>query len=188
MSLRGLLEKIDGRPYGHYRDLSGRSFPVGDLELRFDHVQGDPFAAPSRVSLEIVPEIARLPETASTGPDSRRAAADFLHRAVRHWLGGLRRETRGSGKSGLLEIAPLGQEVLERSVVHVEPGGDLRLRLTVGLPAAGRRILGRSARELLAERLPSALDRVFPQPDLAALENHVRCVEDQVVLRYTTIF
>ena len=176
------LERIDGRSYPAYKDLQRRAYPLGADRLTFEHVQGDPFAAPSRIRIDIPAGVARLPAWATANADARRATADFLHRAILRALAGARHRS-GSGKSGLLEIAPLGQEVLERSAVHVEPGGDLRLRLTVGLPAAGRRILGRSARELLAERLPSALDRVFPQPDLAALENHVRCVEDQVVLR-----
>jgi predicted ABC-class ATPase len=176
------LERIDGRSYPAYKDLQRRAYPLGADRLTFEHVQGDPFAAPSRIRIDIPAGVARLPAWATANADARRATADFLHRAILQALAGARHRS-GSGKSGLLEIAPLGQEVLERSAVHVEPAGDLRLRLTVGLPAAGRRILGRSARELLAERLPSALDRVFPQPDLAALENHVRCVEDQVVLR-----
>jgi len=184
MSLRSTLEKIDGRPYGHYRDLRGRSFPVGELELHFDHVQGDPFAAPSRVSVELVPEIAQLPECASAGSDSRRSASDFLHRAIRRGLGGLRRETRGSGKSGLLEIAPLGQEVLERTAVRVDTQGGALVRLLVGLPAAGRRILGRQAAALLCEILPRALEEVLRRLDCEALRSHVEVVEDQVALRH----
>jgi predicted ABC-class ATPase len=183
MSLRSTLEKIDGRPYGHYRDLRGRSFPVGELELHFDHIQGDPFAAPSRVSVELVPEIARLAEYARAGSDGRRAASDFLHRAIRRGLGGLRRETRGSGKSGLLEIAPLGQEVLERTAVRVDSQGGALVRLLVGLPAAGRRILGRQASALLCETLPRTMEEVLRRLDRDALRSHVEVVEDQVALR-----
>jgi predicted ABC-class ATPase len=55
----------------------------------------------------------------------------------------------------------------------------------VGLPAAGRRILGREAAALLAERMPRLLDEALEHRslDLAALENHVAVVEDQVALR-----
>ena len=176
------LQRIDGRPYPAYKDLRGRSYSLGRFRLHFDHVQGDPFAAASRIHIEVPADVADLPEWACAGPDARRATADFLHRVVLRALAAVRGRS-GSGKSGLLEIAPLGQEVLERSAVSVAPEGDVRLRLTVGLPAAGRRILGRAASELLAQRLPSTLDGVFARPDFTALEDHVHCVEDQVALR-----
>jgi len=181
-SLAQDLERIDGRSYPAYKDLQRRTYALARYALTFEHVQGDPFAAPSRIRIDVPSHVAGLLAAAIAHPDARRASADFLHRAVLVALSAVRKRA-GSGKSGLLEIASLGQEVLERSAVYVDPDGDLRLRLTVGLPAAGRRILGRTARELLAERLPSALDRVFGQLDLAALENHVQCVEDQVALR-----
>ena len=176
------LERIDGRPYPAYKDFQRRSYTLGAYGVTFEHVQGDPFAAPSRIRVDVPPEVAGLPVWATDSPDARRASADFLHRALVRALSAVRQRS-GSGKSGLLEIAPLGPEVLERSAVQIDEGGELRLRLTLGLPAAGRRILGRAASQLLAERLPSALDRVFQNPDVAALETHVHGVEDQVALR-----
>ncbi len=162
------LERIDGRYYPAYKDLQRRTYALDRYTLTFEHVQGDPFAAPSRIRIDVPSHVAGLPAAAIAHSDARRASADFLHRAVLVALSAVRKRA-GSGKSGLLEIASLGQEVLERSAVYVAADGDLRLRLTVGPPAAGRRILGRTARELLTERLPSALDRVFGQLDLAAL-------------------
>ncbi|GIW40918.1 MAG: ATPase [Candidatus Binatia bacterium] len=178
------LERLDGRPYPAYRDLRGRPFPVGSYRIVLDHVQGDPFASPSRVRVEVPPELLRLPSSALSGRDARRAAADFFHRRL---LRSLREEAgrAGSGKSGLLEICPVGQEVLERTAVRLEPGGRATLRLLAGLPAAGRRILGREAARLLTEKLPRALDRaLLPRTyDAGALARHVAAVEDQTALR-----
>ena len=176
------LHRIDGRAYGHYRDLSRRRYPLGDCELTFDHVQGDPFAAPSRLRVDIPAAVLGLPAWAYAGSDARRATADFLQRALYPALaraagGG------GSGKSGLLEIAAAGQEVLERTGVVVAANGDARARLYAGLPAAGRRILGRAAAELLTRRLDAALHAVVGRLDCAALQRHVQVVEDQVALR-----
>lgn len=178
--LAGELSRLDGRPYGFYKDLRGRTYGLGALRLRFEHVQGDPFAAPSRLRVDI--PAPGLPEWACRSSEARRAAADFVHRAVIRELAGARRKT-GSGKSGLLDILPVGQHVLERTAVRLGQDGGLRLRLTAGLPAAGRRILGREAAALLTGRLPQALDRVLTRLDRSQLARHVQTVEDQLALR-----
>lgn len=178
--LAGELSRLDGRPYGFYKDLRGRTYGLGTLRLRFEHVQGDPFAAPSRLRVDI--PAPGLPEWAFSSPEARRATADFVHRAVIRELARARRKT-GSGKSGLLDILPVGQHVLERTAVRLDQDGGLRLRLTAGLPAAGRRILGRDAVALLTGRLPQALDRVLTRLDRPQLARHVQTVEDQLALR-----
>ena len=184
--LHGVLEsdlrRIDGRPYGFYKDLRGQAYALGPYGLRFDHIQGDPFASPSRVRIDIPTRRAALPAWSYAGATARRASADFVHRALLRSLS-VSRGKLGSGKSGLLEIMAVGQQVLERTAVLVRPNGDLRVRLSVGLPAAGRRILGREAAQLLIHRLPEALDRVFDGLEPNALQCHVHCIEDQVALR-----
>jgi predicted ABC-class ATPase len=182
--LRRDLERIDTRPYPAYRDLRGRSYGAGPYRLRFDHVQGDPFAAPSRLAIDVPAAAVDLPPATRAGADARRAAADFLHRTIDRALGALR-QRRGSGTSGLVEIATPGQEVLERTAVRVTADGGALVRLSVGLPATGRRILGREAADLLAERLPRALDAAIAARhlDRDGLARHVAVVEDQVALR-----
>ena len=176
------LLRIDGRPYGHYRDLRGRRYPLTSGALTFEHIQGDPFAAPSRLRVDLPAPQLRLPPWARNSSDARRAAADFLQRALRPALAAAAGGA-GSGRSGLLEIAPAGQEVLERTGVAVDAEGGARIRLSAGMPAAGRRILGRAAAELLDRRLDSALQGVARRLDLDRLRAHVQAVEDQVALR-----
>ncbi len=176
------LNRIDGRPYGYYRDLRGRRYPSGSCALHFEHVQGDPFAAPSRLRVDIPPAVLGLPDWARGSRDARRATADSLQRALHPALsrssGGA-----GSGKSGLLEISPTGQEVLERTGVVIDAAGGARVRLCAGLPAAGRRILGRAAAELLTRRLPAVLRAAVDRLNADTLRAHVHAVEDQVALR-----
>ena len=181
--LSGDLGRLDRRQYGHYKDLRGRSYPTGRYALRFDHVQGDPFAAPSRLRVDVPAAVAKLPAWGFEARDARRACADFLQRAVAHALAGARGRRAGSGKSGLLEVAPVGPEVLERTGCHLDPEGGICLRISAGLPAAGRRILGHEAARMLAERLPQSVDAVLEGLDRKALERHVHVVEDQVALR-----
>jgi predicted ABC-class ATPase len=136
------------------------------------------------VRIDVPAVVLDLPAEARANPEARRATADFLHRAVARALRAGQHRS-GSGKSGLIEIASLGQEVLERTATGVAPDGTVVVRLCVGLPAAGRRILGREAANLLAVRLPRALDDALARQalDRRALHRHVETVEDQVVLR-----
>jgi len=53
------LARIDGRGYKAYKDIEG-SYDMGQFTLHVDHVQGDPFAAPSRLCVEIGREVAGL--------------------------------------------------------------------------------------------------------------------------------
>lgn len=177
-----LLRRLDGRSYATYKELRGAEFELGPARLRVLHVQGDPFAAPSRIQLELDPTKASLPDFCAADAVGRRASADFLQRA---WIAALGRERSrlGSGKSGLLEMAPVGPEMLQRSGVQVSEDGSCHVRLAVGLPASGRRILGIRAAELLGEKLPALVERVFGELALETLRVHRQALEDQVVLR-----
>ena len=48
--LRKSLMRIDGKGYKSYKDIEG-AYDYVDFMLFVDHVQGDPFASPSRVRL-----------------------------------------------------------------------------------------------------------------------------------------
>lgn len=184
--LAASLHAFDGQGYGAYKALRGASFPLGPFRLTFDHVQGDPFAAPSRVVLEFDASLPGLSADICATGDRRRAAADFFLRLVSARLSrpGTSRGG-GSGKSGRIGILAPGPQVLDRTAFVLDPDGGGRVRLTVGLPAAGRRILGREAADLVARRLPEALADVLAagRYDTAALQAHIEAVEDQVALR-----
>jgi len=162
-----ILARIDGRGYKAYRDLRG-SYRAQDLTLFVDHVQGDPFAAPSKVRIRVPRRVAG---DLSATPVRRVALEDFLARrvarAIRH------RDVR---------IDAGGQEVLERSAARVT-GDWLEARLEVGLPAAGRRIRGREAEAILCGELPRLARELAsageePRP-------FVECVENQEAIRET---
>ena len=91
------LRRIDGRPYGFYKDLRGQAYALGPYELRFDHIQGDPFASPSRVRIDIPASRATLPAWSYAGATARRASADFVHRALLRILS-VSRGKHGTGK------------------------------------------------------------------------------------------
>jgi len=180
--LRETLRRIDGRGYKAYRDLAG-SYALGDLTLHVDHVQGDPFASPSRLRVRVDQADARWEPALFANPVRRIALEDLLARRFDRQLPGSR-GGRGSGKSGIISIDAGGQEVLERSAAVVSDG-FVELRMRAGLPAAGRRILGREAEELLCETIPELASRALCADDEAGVEaaRFIRVVENQQAAR-----
>jgi predicted ABC-class ATPase len=181
--LRSLLRQIDGRGYPAYKDLRG-GYAFSSFVLYVDRVQGDPFAAPSRIRVRLRADRAGLPGELVDRRVRRIALADFLARRVRDALRAAGGDRRGSGKSGLLSIDAGGQEVLERSAVVIR-SGFVEARLEVGLPAAGRRVLGREAERMLCEEVPRASERglVWARLPQEEARRFVECVENQEQIR-----
>jgi predicted ABC-class ATPase len=181
--LRRILRRIDGRGYRAYRDIGG-DFELGDAGLHVDRVQGDPFAAPSKLRVRIPMQHAALSRDLFESRLRRIALADLLARRVHREIEGLSGGRRGSGKSGLVSVDAGGQEVLERSAV-VLTRDWVEVRLAVGLPAAGRRVLGREAEALLMDDVPGVAERGLCAHHLDAetLQRFVQCVENQEAIR-----
>ncbi|BAS26688.1 ABC-ATPase domain-containing protein [Limnochorda pilosa] len=192
--LRRELARIDGRGYPAYKEITGR-YAFDGFTLAIDHVQGDPFAAPSRLRILRAPAAMGLPEWAHATPARRVATADWLARRFAAALdAGARGGRRGSGKSGLIAIDRPGQEILARSAAVVSPR-MVELRFVAGLPAGGRRILGREAIDLLCEQIPALVEHALTleRPELVgrgpregnlwSLEAQIHAVEDQQALR-----
>jgi predicted ABC-class ATPase len=182
--LREILNRIDGRSYNAYHEIRG-SFTLREFTLFVDHVQGDPFAAPSKLRLRVDQALARLPEELYDNPARQLAFEDFLarrvHRAAREDAKS-RGERRGSGKSGVVLINVGGQEVLKRTSIALTPEW-VEARLEVGLPANGRRILGHEAEELLCHQLFAIADASLVGPPLDEARRFVDCVENQEEIR-----
>ena len=184
--LAALLEHLDGRGYKAYRDIEG-AWQFADFTLFVDRVQSDPFASPSKLRVRVPLEIADLSDRCLANRTRRIASAAWLARALRAAIRSLRPPRVGTGKGGLVQIDAGGQEVLERSSI-VFGGGFVEARIEVGLPAAGRRALGREAARLLVETLPRILDRAWLNRDDEAnrdLVHFVDCVENQESVRAT---
>jgi predicted ABC-class ATPase len=182
-TLAATLQRLDGRGYRAYKEIAGQ-YDAGTFRLDIDHVQGDPFAEPSRLRARVPAATARLPEWAVRSQTRRIAAADFLNRAFAAALA--RAAThRGSGSSGQLSVLRPGQQVLVRSSISVADDGVIEARFRAGLPARGRTILGREAAAMLTVDVVAAVEGglLFPALDAAALQRHVETVEDARALR-----
>ena len=152
--LQALLTRIDRRSYPAYKDTRGLwQFP--DYVLSIDHVQGDPFAAPSRLHVRLEGRTAAFPPDLYRLPCQRLALQDQLTRQFGALAAQASFQAKGSGHSGLIAISRCGQEVLERTACQLDPGtGAVILRLEVGFPANGRTINARELEKILFDLLP----------------------------------
>jgi predicted ABC-class ATPase len=156
-ALVDFLNGIDGQGYKAYKGLRGTwAFP--DFTLLVDHVQGDPFAAPSRVRVILPKETAALKVDVLGSRSRRLGVASMLAKQFSQAAQGTM-VRRGSGKSGVIEIAAPGQEVLAQTAVIVGDDGTVEARFRIGLPAHGRRAGGREAIELITADVPDVVNR-----------------------------
>jgi len=157
--LRQHLLNLDGRGYKAYKDLEG-SYDFETFTLFIDHVQGDPFAEPSKARLRIMNAVSSFPEDFWNNRVRAVAFRDFLARAVRTAIRTVVRGNRGIGKSGMMTIDAGGQEVLERTAVVL--GEEwVEARIEIGLPAQGRTILGKQADVMLCQEIPSIVNQAL---------------------------
>jgi predicted ABC-class ATPase len=150
--LRHVLQRIDGKGYPAYKEIRGK-YDFKDFKLNLDHIQGDPFAAPSRISVSLPLQKAGFPPETRSNPIRLIALRDFIARKLSGTCHTLSEAGHGSGKSGLIAVSSPGQEILERSSIQVMDE-LVEARLVVGLPARGRRILGRQADAMLCNIVP----------------------------------
>ena len=102
--LRECLHRIDHKGYPAYKDTRGQYQFAGYI-LSIDHVQGDPFAAPSKVSVIVSGRQAAFrPELYNTSW-KRIALEDAILRKLAGKVRNYSFKAKGSGKSGLLKVS-----------------------------------------------------------------------------------
>ena len=183
--LRENLRRMDHKGYPNYKQLRGNyQFPTYVLQI--DHVQGDPFAAPSKVSVLVSGGKAAFPKELYDTRAKRIALQDELLRTFARHLKSYSFQAKGSGKSGLMAVSQPGQEVLERTGCEIElQKGDIILRMEIGFPANGRSINARELEKILFEYLPQCVQRSLFYKNLQPkrLQKIAQLAEDQTSLR-----
>ena len=181
--LRYMIEGMDHRGYPAYKALRG-TYAFSGYDLAVDHVQGDPFAAPSSLAACLSHEQAGWPADLFDEPWRRVAFEDFLVRRFARAASRYSFKAGGSGKSGLLATSRPGPEVLERSACAVGPRG-LELRFEAGLPARGRTTDAGALMRMLFDFVPRIVDEalVCRPRDLAAARAACDLADDQHFMR-----
>lgn len=183
--LRRILTAIDRKGYPAYKDTKG-SYQFDNYILSIDHVQGDPFAAPSRLSILIGGGKAAFPSRLYELDCMRIALQDHLLRLFSREVEQYQYKAKGSGKSGLISVSRCGQEILERSACHLHKNsGDIQLRLEAGFPANGRTINSFELTKILFDFLPRCVEAtlLYARLDAAQLDAVARLAQDQESIR-----
>lgn len=181
--LKKQLKQIDHKGYKAYKVLEGE-YDFGAYRLCIDHVQGDPFATPSRVRI-CWNNRGNIPARYFENRHCKTAVEDYLLRRLHKNLrssGG--KERRGSGKSGMITACRTGQEILERTAMRID-SKVIEARIEVGFPAYGRSIAAGELEKILFDQLPALAQRSFQmnrqmQQDLEAV---TALAEDQQFIR-----
>ena len=183
--LRSLLNRIDHRGYPAYKDTKG-AYQFPGYILSIDHVQGDPFASPSKVSVRVVGRTAGFPQELYEGDHQRIALQDELTRQFGRRAEQFAFKAKGSGKSGLISVSRCTQEVLERTACRIDPkNGDIVLRMEIGFPANGRTINARELEKILFDFVPECVKYAlfYKNMDAKRLRAIVDLAEDQHYIR-----
>ena len=182
--LRNLLETIDHRGYPAYKETAGL-WRFENYILSIDHVQGDPFAAPSRLHVEVPASVPCIPSELYDTREKKTALEDHLLRRFYGKAGKYSFQAKGSGKSGVIAVMRPGQEVLPRSAVELTKGGGVIARFEVGFPANGRTINARELIKILYQYLPQCVEQSFLYRNIDAGEAQaaVSLAADQAFLR-----
>ena len=181
--LRQQLSSINRKSYPAYKSLKGiYQFP--DYLLSIDHVQGDPFASPSHVSIYVSRKRAAFPEFCFSSSPSRIAVQDLLTRKFEEQISAYSFRAKGSGKSGLISITHCGQEILERTACQVTDK-EIIVRFTVGFPANGRTINAPELEKILFDFLPRCVQKSLYYKNISSknVEETVFLAEDQEYIR-----
>ena len=181
--LKRLLESIDRKSYPAYKSAQG-IYDFGDYQLCIDHVQGDPFASPSKLSIFITHQKAGYPKTLFDAPHKKRAFEDNLVRRFYKETARYNFKAKGSGKSGLISISCPGPEILERTACECCSDG-IWIRLEAGFPANGRTINSGELIRILFDFLPQCVKQVlfYKNRPIHEPEAVAELAEDQYFIR-----
>ena len=181
--LREQLRNIDHKSYPQYKSLKG-SYRFPKYTLHIDHVQGDPFAAPSDVRVTIDATKAGFPDFAMKDGLTRDRLADLLVREFARQVNAFSFKAKGSGKSGLISVSHPGQEVLRRTACQVRTN-EIIVRFSIGFPANGRTINARELDKILFDFLPVCVEKAlyYENLDATRIKEAIDLAEDQRAIR-----
>ena len=181
--LKELLHSINRKSYPAYKSLRG-AYQFDRYILSIDHVQGDPFASPSHISVKLSHRDTGFPGEYYKDSLTRITLGDFLNRQFEQQVNHYTFRAKGSGKSGLISVSHCGQEVLARTACEITEKG-ISARFFIGFPANGRTINSPELEKILFDFLPVCVHKAFFYRNLDAdrLKEAIELAEDQEYIR-----
>ena len=181
--LQNLLHSVHRKSYPAYKSLRG-SYQFDNYILSIDHVQGDPFASPSHISVRIFHKTAGFPREYYSDHVTRITLSDYLTRQFEKQVSHYTFRAKGSGKSGLISVSHCGQEILERTACEITEKG-ITARFFIGFPANGRTTNATELEKILFDFLPVCVQKAFLYRNInhKELEQTIFLAEDQTYIR-----
>ena len=181
--LEKILFSMDGKSYSAYKSLKGE-YKFEKYILAIDHVQSDPYAPPSKMRVIMDRKICGIPCELTDTKNKNIAVSDFLTRNFYREIQKSGNDSTGTGGSGRIFIDRCGQEILERTSVMIKED-KVEVRFEMGMPARGRRIMGKAAQKIIFEQLPEIVEKsiVYDNLNKKALNEQVILVMDQEYAR-----
>ena len=179
-ALEQILTSLDGQKYGAYKQIKDL-YEFNLFKLRIDHIQADPFAPPSKMSVVIDRQQAKFPDSLLNSELKQRAVSDYLTRVFHKQIQSIVAQDKKVSK---IQIDSCGQEILERTAVVIK-NRQIEARIEVGLPARGRTILGRIAKHTLINVLPQIVENALCYRNIngSQLQQQVELMMDQEEIR-----
>ena len=181
--LEKILFSMDGKSYSAYKSLK-EEYKFPKYVLAIDHVQSDPYAPPSRMRIIMDRKISRIPYELTDTKEKNIAVSDFLTRNFYKKIQKNGNDSSGTGGSGRIFIDRCGQEILERTSVLIKEN-KIEVRFEMGMPARGRRIMGKAAQKIIFEQLPKIVEKsiIYDNLKKEALKEQIVLVLDQEYIR-----
>ena len=181
--LQNLLHSVHRKSYPAYKSLKG-SYQFDNYILSIDHVQGDPFASPSHISVRISHKTAGFPGEYYRDHVTHVTLSDYLTRQFEKQVSHYTFRAKGSGKSGLISVSHCGQEILERTACEITEK-EIIARFFIGFPANGRTINATALEKILFDFLPVCVQKAFLYRNInhKELEQTIFLAEDQTYIR-----
>ncbi|WP_245521895.1 ABC-ATPase domain-containing protein [Staphylothermus hellenicus] len=160
------LGRFAGRGFGYYKSLRNVVFDYDGVKAYFTRIQSDPYAPPSVFQIVVPGKIHGL-KLKGYGKNDYLALSDYLYRRLYSESVKYRRKC-GSGYSCFLGVPKPSPIMIYRSGAEIV-GEDIVLRIFIGLPASGRRILVKPLNHILSVIIPRIINK---------FRNMYRCEEE----------
>ena len=179
------LGSIDGKDYGAYQSLIGE-YDFSKYKLIVHQIPKDPYAPP-HTGIYRVQVQRNDDQVVNLKTDSKIqeiAFRDFLARRFYNASLKVSVGRRGTGYSGIITINQPGQSILARSCVVIDDN-IIEVRCFLGLPASGRDINSKVAKEMLLQELSEIVNMSLFKDNLnmETLYQHIEIAEDAEYLR-----
>ena len=179
--LHNRILSLSNQSYGAYKSLVGKyRFANDNFILSIDHVQSDPHAPPSNVSVYVDRNISGFPEYCFTTKTVKIAIQDYLIRKFHNFL----KKFNGYDERPSISITKCGQQIMERSDCQITDN-EIIMRFGVHFPGYGRKINAKGLIEILFNNVPKVVNDVlfYRNHDPEIVRSVVFLAEDQEFIR-----